>query len=123
MPRPASNSSIAASLAPVKGWRPEPPDRLGDVGRALWIEIVDSRPAGFFQPVDLPTLEEVCHWEEIARKLHGLPTDDHLVKTLATARTQQRNALRSLRLTKQATVRAEKRDAGEVKTRPWKRGA
>lgn len=124
MPRSPSNASIAASLKPVEGWRPSVPDRLGIVGRDLWNSLVDSKPTGFFVPSDLPTLEEVCRWEEIIRDLDDESVDSALIKALAVARTQQRNALRTLRLTKQATQRRDN-NVGKEKARakPWSRSA
>lgn len=108
MPRLASNNSVAASLEPVSGWRPNPPRTLGRIGKALWRSVVDTKPAGFFDPVDLPVLEEVCKWEEVAQELQQLiPSDDELEKRYARARDKQRAAMRTLRLTKQATTRAD----------------
>lgn len=48
------------SVVPVSGARLAPPDGLDDAERAEWVEIVDSLPASYFRPADIPLLAAYC---------------------------------------------------------------
>ncbi len=128
----------AASLTVVPGFsdaRIGPPDHLDDAERDIWHSIVDSLPADYFRPGDIPLLSAYCSaavFYENARadiKERGLSvTDDRgreYVNPAHQILTSQASSMAQmagkLRLCPSARYSERKAGAVETKTggRPW----
>lgn len=134
------NDGDLAVIVNIPGQRPEPPEILSSLERAVWKRIVSTRPHDWFTPENFPLLVQYCRWtvaadfeaEELA-KFNGIPegndeftrwlrlTDRHdktarLLATLAT----------KMRLTQQAHWTHKTSDTAIRKTaakRPWETDA
>ena len=121
-------SAAEASVIAFSADRPDPPppDTLASEARALWRDIVRSRPPGYFGPGDLPLLEEYCRDMgtlvpglnrvlDNAFDLEALTARDRLIRQAATLAGK-------LRLCVSARTRpdsASTRDAAMTGPRPW----
>jgi phage terminase small subunit len=114
MPRMSAEERAAAK------WRagenlPKPPKYLPLEARHLWVDIVSSKPAGWFDPGNLPLLAQYCSVTAMARMLtlerNALPIDPQhdrqaarlerrILKTTAT----MCSLASRLRLTPQSTI-------------------
>lgn len=54
----AASLSVVSTAALVQ--RPEPPDELKPREKTLWKRVVDSKPADWFTPGDIPLLVDYC---------------------------------------------------------------
>ncbi len=61
--------------------RPGPPKRLPKIARAMWKQIVDSKPADHFHRAELPLLEKYCMCEDLYWKAMALMDESMLITT------------------------------------------
>ena len=78
MPRKSAEDRAAAAWR-ARGETPPPPKHLGRKARAIWREIVKSRPPGFFPTGVLPLLEGFCvasvATRDLAAAVEAAPSD------------------------------------------------
>ena len=58
--KPGRKSAASMTVVPAFRQRLEPHSSLTDMQKGLWAEIVDSLPADFFRPGDVPLLAAYC---------------------------------------------------------------
>jgi hypothetical protein len=134
----AKKSAAALSIVrPAKpGQLPQAPETLDAAGRALWTEIVESKPADWFGPDSLPILEEYVQAVGMCRHLAGMVDramgagDDDLLKQRLDMRDKESRRAVSLatkmRLTQQSRYGArdaERADRKAKGARPWQTGS
>jgi len=73
-------SAADMSVVPVSGARIAPPDYLTDGQAEIWRSIVDSLPANFFRPGDIPLLAAYCCADSFYRQAVAEMTSGGLVK-------------------------------------------
>jgi P27 family predicted phage terminase small subunit len=76
-PKSAADLSVVA----VTGARVLPPDHLTDAQSAIWRDIVDSLPADWFRPADVPLLAAYCCADAFYRQAVAEMQSGGLVKT------------------------------------------
>lgn len=74
-------SETVTNLGLVIKKRPKPPKGLPKIARAMWKQIVDSKPADHFQRAELPLLVKYCMAEHLYWKAIELMSDDLVITT------------------------------------------
>ena len=126
----------AASLSVARpadiGGAPSPPADLGDAERAMWREIVDSKPSDWFGPDSLPVLKEYVRaavtCDQLARIVGQAMDGDDGLKLKSALDMRDKEARRAaslatkLRLTQQSRYGARSADRADRRAsgpRPW----
>jgi len=126
---------MTADVIEPEGSRPEPPDYLSERAAEEWRALVKLKPAGFFDRGTWALLAEHCElvatWRWHSEQINALrkqATDGQGVDaTMLGFHEYQRsqaggklaNVDTKLRLTKQATTRAEKKNDAPQGKAPW----
>lgn len=110
MPR-SSADEIAAAVWREGGRHPQPPKHLARDARAVWREIVESRPVDFFAPGSLHLLEQFCvtviAQRHISARLQADPGDLETAKLHKEYGTLSATLATKLRLSIQSALRTE----------------
>jgi hypothetical protein len=127
-----SAAALSISRPSRPGDLPPPPDTLDAAGRALWVEIVESKPADWFGPDSLPILEDYVQAVGMSRYLAGqvekakaLGDGDVLKQYLDMRDKESRRAVSlatKMRLTQQSRYGARDAERADKKAkgaRPW----
>lgn len=127
-----SAAAEEATVTPIAGRKPSPPEDLNDFQKQLWRDIVETKPADWFRKDTYPLLRSYCKhaWQasEIDAMLEELFASEggrDGIPELLKARERESRAMmalaRSMRITQQSQYdpKTAHRHKGPTSKMPW----